>query len=140
MSDEDEMEKFEMDDEDMDRMFNPTAFRRNHKQTKEEAMLGIWATGSGRDGRKGQANSSDEDEDDDDFSYNKQKKKASGAKGGVNFVPSTKKLIKPTDFKKPKKYESDEEYEDMSKPAKASDASDDDDEDEYQNKKSYKVS
>jgi hypothetical protein len=123
MSDDEEMEQFEMNDEDIERMFNPGGFRRK-KQTKEEAMLGIWAS-SGRDGGD---NSSDED--DDEFSYRNQFKKKNT--GSVDFVPSSKKIIKPNDFKK--KDESDDEEN-----QKKTDDLDISDEDDYDNKKSHKV-
>jgi hypothetical protein len=123
MSDDEEMEQFGMNDEDMERMLNPGGFWRK-KQTKEEAMLGIWASSSRAGGVE---NSSEEEED--EFSYRNQSRKKST--GNVNFVPSSKKVIKPTDFKK--KEASDED----SRPSK--DDLEISDEDDFDDKKGYKV-
>ena len=88
MSDEDEMEEFGMNEEDMNRMFNPGGSRR-HKISKDEAMLGIWANDP--------ENSSNDDDDEDGFSYRNQKKKSMK---GVSFVSGSK--LKPGE-EKPKK-------------------------------------
>ncbi len=84
------MEDFEIKDDDLMHAFNP-GFRKK-KMSKEQAMLGIWA-------------SSDEDDDNDDqFSYKKQKSK--GLSSGISFVSSDKKHAK--------KDEDDDEDEDES--------------------------
>lgn len=73
MSDE-EMEEFEFNEEDLQRAYNPSYKR--HKMTKEEAMLGIWASKEYSDS-----------EDDDQFSYQKQKKYS---KSNIDFISSKK--------------------------------------------------
>ena len=73
MDDEQEMEEFELNDEDLQRAYNPSYKR--HKMTKEEAMLGIWAS---RDEYL-------DSEDEDQFSYQKQKKYP---KSNIDFVSS----------------------------------------------------
>lgn len=80
MSDE-EVESFDINNEDLRRAFNPGAGRK--KQSKEQAMLGIWAYGSSDE------NSED---DNDQFSY-KNQTKMSGKKSSrvtvpINFKPS----------------------------------------------------
>ncbi|RNA12424.1 tuftelin-interacting 11 [Brachionus plicatilis] len=74
MSDEEEMEEFEFNEGDLQRAFNP-GFKR-HKMTKEEAMLGIWASREFSDS-----------EDEDQFSYRKQKKYSNS---NIDFVSSKK--------------------------------------------------
>ena len=69
MSDDEEMEEFNMNEEDLRRAYDPTSTRRK-KQTKEEAMLGIFA-----------ASDSDEEED-ERFDYRNQKK----TKSSLNFI------------------------------------------------------
>ena len=70
MIDDEEMEEFEMNEEDLRRAFDPTSNRRK-KQTKEDAMLGIFA-----------ASDSEEEEQDERFDYRKQKK----SKSSMNFI------------------------------------------------------
>lgn len=86
MSDE-EMEEFNINDEDLNRAFNPGA-RRANKMSKEEAMLGIWASKNFSDS---------EDDDEDQFSYKNQSRKFSTKKSsGISFVnsSSSKKINK----------------------------------------------
>jgi len=90
MSDE-EMEEFEIKDDDLMHAFNP-GYRKN-KMSKEKAMLGVWASSD-----------EDDDENDDQFSYKKQKSK--NLTSGINFVSSNKKH--------PKKDEDDDEDQDES--------------------------
>lgn len=94
MSDSEEMEEFGMDDEDMNRMYNPGMSRRK-KMTKEEAMLGIWAS----------KDSSNEDED-DAFSFNNQKRSKT-----VSFVTASKRTIKPENDVKEEKIDDESEDE-----------------------------
>jgi hypothetical protein len=74
MSDE-EMEDFDIKEEDLMRAFNP-GYKKS-KMSKEQAMLGIWAS------------SDEDDENDDQFSYKKQKSK--NLSSGISFVASNKK-------------------------------------------------
>lgn len=79
MSDEEEMEDFDINDEDLRRAYNPGGKRT--KMSKEEAMLGIWAS-------KGDSGS-ESDENGDQFSYKNQAKKFSrGKKSNIDFVES----------------------------------------------------
>jgi hypothetical protein len=120
MSDE-EMEEFGINDQDYERMFNPSS--RRNKMSKEEAMLGIWA--SSRNG-----DSSDENGDDDDeFSYKNQSKNSKT----INFVTS-KSFKKPIDMKQKEQNESDSNGKKGLEDDKISD-----DEYDFENKKGKKV-
>lgn len=82
MSDDEEMEGFNVNDDDLQRAYNPGFGRK--KMSKEQAMLGIWAgsdEGSSDDGRN------------DGFSFKNQSKKfgkkgASGRSSGISFINS----------------------------------------------------
>lgn len=85
MIDDEEMEEFELNEEDLQRAYNP-GYKR-HKMTKEEAMLGIWASREYSDS-----------EEEDNFSFRRQQKYS---KSGVDFVAS--KSSKKSELEKDQK-------------------------------------
>jgi hypothetical protein len=113
MSDEEELEDFDFNEEDMYRAMNP-GFRRN-KMSKEEAMLGIWAS----------KNSDSDDDDNDKFNYKNQMK---SNKGNINFISSGVAGSKKA------KIEQNEVDEDMDENNKDDKISDDDDDYGFSNK------
>ncbi|CAF0720469.1 unnamed protein product [Brachionus calyciflorus] len=131
MSDEEEMEEFEMNDEDLVRAFNPGSKR--HKMSKEEAMLGIWAT----------KEYSDSEDEQDEFSYNKQKKFSK--KSSIDFIASKKSKRSPQlekdNEKVDDKISDEEEFENFMKKEEILDESDSDNDnmDELNTKNYYQV-
>ena len=112
MSDDDEMESFDINEEDLNRAYNPGGKR--NKMSKEQAMLGIWA-------------SNDSDDDDGDlFSYKNQKKKFP-----IGFVSGNKKA--PNSSKKQNDYSDEDENENQQ-----NDSDYDDYDQKFESKKSKK--
>ncbi len=86
MSDDEEMESFDINEEDLNRAYNPGAKR--NKMSKEQAMLGIWAS-----------NDYSDDDDEDEFSYKNQKKKFPiGFVSGSKKAPNSKSKQKENDY------------------------------------------
>lgn len=115
MSDEEELEDFDFNEEDMYRAMNP-GFRRN-KMSKEEAMLGIWAS-----------KDSDSDNDDNDkFNYKNQMR---NKKGNIDFISSGIAGSKKAKIE----HDNDEEMDDMDENNKDDKISDEDDDYGFSNK------
>ena len=79
MSDDDEMEDFSINNEDYMRAINPN-YKRT-RMTKEESILGIWATGDYSD---------DDDEDDPNDKYRGKNKSST-----INFVSGQTRREEP---------------------------------------------